>query len=558
MGTTAEKLTYLNTTKQNLKTVINTTGAGLTDESTFRSYANVLNDKILGAINGDVDLFEEYPKVSGNGTDLSLNGVVEGKMSITPQGVSSQDGEPTPTTPIPVNNVTGENSVVINSANLFNKDSGFRLGYINTSGTFVSATATACFNQYIPCQPNTNYTISFNKNISSLGAPVYYTINKTFLTRETALSSVSKRTFTTPENCYYIVIQFNADGSTMTQEKIDGLECQLVKGSTAPTTYVPHEEQNYQLSLGNIELNSTPDGTIRDGIIGSSDVSYNLFDGARKNVYFNNQKQFASGIADALTTNYIPASEGDIFTISTEQASSGIVIASFDENYNCLSRSAVGETSLKLTYTCPANTKYIIGSNFIGMTTNTTLVEGSEAKPYFPYGQVGMWYKREYIGKVVLDGSETWSISTTQDGNYRYHKENFIDAKNDIGYCTHFKIGNIADRNASGQINKFFVGSITPAPQTLQFVSDITTVANFKAFLQTQYNNNNPVTVYYEHIENVDNPITDTTLINQLNDIYNNAHSYNGVTNITTTYASGNEQMYLDIEALKNVWDTSL
>jgi hypothetical protein len=52
--------------------------------------------------------------------------------------------------------------------------------------------------------------------------------------------------------------------------------------------------------------------------------------------------------------------------------------------------------------------------------------------------------------------------------------------------------------------------------------------------------------------------ITDTTLINQLNDIYNNAHSYNGVTNITTTYASGNEQMYLDIEALKNVWDTSL
>lgn len=32
---------------------------------------------------------------------------------------------------------------------------------------------------------------------------------------------------------------------------------------------------------------------------------------------------------------------------------------------------------------------------------------------------------------------------------------------------------------------------------------------------------------------------------------------YNGVTNITTTYEDGNEQMYLDIEALKNVWEVT-
>lgn len=309
MGTTAEKLTYLNTTKQNLKTVINTTGAGLTDESTFRSYANVLNDKILGAINGDVDLFEEYPKVSGNGTDLSLNGVVEGKMTITPQGVSSQDGEPTPTTPVPVKSVTGENVLKIS----------------------------------------------------------------------------------------------NSDNS---------------------------ESQTYPISLGNIELCSTPDGTIRDYI----------------------------------------------------------------------------------------------------------------------YGTPNNWYKREYIGKIVLDGSEDWGYRPNYTGADRFVANVFPSnlTISHSGYSNYFEVKTntsftypyIDINNSQAVVNFSEKGT--------------TTLEQFKAWLSTH----NTI-VYYSKLEYTDIPITDTTLINQLNDIYENAHSYNGVTNITTTYEEGNEQMYLDIEALKNVWEVT-
>ena len=82
--------------------------------------------------------------------------------------------------------------------------------------------------------------------------------------------------------------------------------------------------------------------------------------------------------------------------------------------------------------------------------------------------------------------------------------------------------------------------------------NDFSTLADFKAWLSTHN-----TTIYYPLAEYTDIPITDTTLISQLNDIYNNAHSYNGVTNITTTYEDGNEQMYLDIEALKNVWEVT-
>ena len=254
MGTISEKLTYLNETKTKLKNVINYAGANITND-TFRSYPEKLYNEFVDFVtNGTDSLYNSLPKVTGEGTELTLNNTANGILKLDFKGNTSQDGEPTPENQQQIHVGTGDNDVKIENRNLFDKDSSFRLGYINTSGTFVNATATACFNQYIPCQPNTNYIISFNKNINSLGAPVYYTINKTFLSRETAVSSVSKRTFTTPENCYYMVIQFNADGLTMTQEKIDDLDCQLVKGSTAPSEYIPHQEQNYRVSLGTLEL----------------------------------------------------------------------------------------------------------------------------------------------------------------------------------------------------------------------------------------------------------------------------------------------------------------
>ena len=89
MSTVSDKLTYLNGTKQNLKEVINATGGNLTNESTFRSYANVLNQKLLGAINGEVDLYDEYPKVIGEGTDFILN-TEKGKINTILKGNSSQ------------------------------------------------------------------------------------------------------------------------------------------------------------------------------------------------------------------------------------------------------------------------------------------------------------------------------------------------------------------------------------------------------------------------------------------------------------------------------------
>lgn len=50
MGTIAEKLSYLNETKELIKEALNNLGAEIQNEDTFRSYVTKINE-----------LYEEYP-----------------------------------------------------------------------------------------------------------------------------------------------------------------------------------------------------------------------------------------------------------------------------------------------------------------------------------------------------------------------------------------------------------------------------------------------------------------------------------------------------------------
>lgn len=333
-------------------------------------------------------LVNQMPTVSGQGTDLSLQDVLNYRlMKFLPQGSSSQDGEPTPTTPISVKSVTGENSLVISNVNLF--DDELENGGLNSDGLNQVTPQRVRTKGYLLALPNTTYIVPIKKYNTSKGSLQlninYYNAND-FTTPRIGSSGWhgNNYSFTTPEGCKFIRILLQISNQTITTDDIS--EVMLVKGSTAPSTYVEHEEQNYQLSLGNIKLNSSPDGTVRDEIIGS-----------------------------------------------------------------------------------PNN-----------------------------------WFKREYIGKTTdVSGSTSITIN---------------DMVSDSGFYSYY----------GGTLNG----------KTITYASAISGTN----------------TILYQKSQYTDIPITDTTLISQLNDIYNNAHSYNGVTNITTTYEDGNEQMYLDIDVLKNVW----
>lgn len=167
-------------------------------------------------------------------------------------------------------------------------------------------------------------------------------------------------------------------------------------------------------------------------------------------------------------------------------------------------------------------------------------------------GSPNNWVKREYIGKVVFDGSEdSWVASSLVVSGFKSYyipiAPDWQGTNDWLLICSHFKQRPYNDWTTLVADN--FVES---AGRNVGFRIDESLASDLAAWKNWLSNNN--VKLYYQLKTYQDIPITDTTLINQLNDIYNNAHSYNGVTNITTTYEDGNEQMYLDIEALKNVW----
>lgn len=103
----SDKLTYLNTTKTLIREGLNNLGAGLTSNDTFRSYVNVLND-----------LYDYLPKVTGSGTNVTLNDTKKGLMKITlDPSELSQSSTPSPSSPQDIHTISGDNTISVKDGN---------------------------------------------------------------------------------------------------------------------------------------------------------------------------------------------------------------------------------------------------------------------------------------------------------------------------------------------------------------------------------------------------------------------------------------------------------
>lgn len=79
MSTTLNKLEYLDETKSQIKTALNQFGSGITDSDTFRSYVSKIND-----------IYDNWEKVTGEGTDITLNNTKASKLALSPKGNITQ------------------------------------------------------------------------------------------------------------------------------------------------------------------------------------------------------------------------------------------------------------------------------------------------------------------------------------------------------------------------------------------------------------------------------------------------------------------------------------
>ena len=179
--------------------------------------------------------------------------------------------------------------------------------------------------------------------------------------------------------------------------------------------------------------------------------------------------------------------------------------------------------------------KYQEQSITLSLPTGMELCKIGNYQDYI-YKNENKWYKHKTIGKIVFDGTENFSIYTTTSGDYvyAYGVTNYNRVDQIICKCTHFT----ADKNSGYSILTngkchFRYNANDEITWFYMCTNQQTTTTDFKSWLTGQYANGTPVTVYYQLAEAVEEEITDTTLLTQLETLLN-ANSYEGTTYITS------------------------
>jgi hypothetical protein len=186
------------------------------------------------------------------------------------------------------------------------------------------------------------------------------------------------------------------------------------------------------------------------------------------------------------------------------------------------------------------------GTTYTNYKIRFQIEQNSQATTYEPYGKV--WYITKNIGKVVLNGSETWTRLGTGTTPYKYYtnKSEFVGLPTTTGaLSTHFKFDGVTSSSNVYRVFYFNMSSgQTTANGNITFTTpDITSKDNFVTWLTS-----NNVKVLYTLKTPIYEVITNTTLIEQLETL-RKAKSKNGTTNIVIT--SQDLAMLMDVSVIK-------
>lgn len=257
---------------------------------------------------------------------------------------------------------------------------------------------------------------------------------------------------------------------------------------------------------------------------------------------------------------YLPCTSGETYIISGLKTYSNTQIVQCNSNKQFILNLVTRNTE-DTEYTITATQNGYIGISFVwsasaskGSEIDTINIKKAGIDPielckigkyqdYF-YKSGSKWYLHKRIKKRVFNGSESWATAkNTSPYVYNLYIADYLRVEENIIIDTHFQ----------SVINGTY-GSMTDGQIKFRYYSDTsnllyicTTVAQTLADFKTWLSNNN-VTIYYVLKEPIITEITDTTLINQLEAIYN-APLYKQ-TNITQT--NNDLPMVLDITACKD------
>ena len=212
------------------------------------------------------------PTKNASGTSFVLNDMVNCEIKeISLKGDTLQDGTPTPDSPVAIQSVTGNQEINVFGKNYFDKTNpNVKNIYIDSTNYKIGNLANAR-SIYVPCRPNTNYTVS------KIATPRFM-VGLTDVIPENNVTclgiirddSATSLTITGNANAKYLVIFLtNAYDSNTWQNILNSI--QIEEGNSA-TSYEQYSGTTFPISLGNIELNKI--GDYQDKIYKNNDKWY--------------------------------------------------------------------------------------------------------------------------------------------------------------------------------------------------------------------------------------------------------------------------------------------
>lgn len=491
--------------------------------------------------------------------------------SFSLKGNTEQSGTPTPSAPVAVKTVTGENVVKITGKNLVypeprgSASNGLTAAYNADSGNItISGTATTTWSiPFATVQqplPAGTYTLKQFGTLTTgtLGMNFNYVDGTASGDKRTNASTLTVTfTLTKPVLSCYVFVGGLSNGAAVSGT----VQLQLEKGSTA-TDFEPYQEQSYEVNLGKNLFDKDNDVLSTRCYLSGNTASTQL-----------------TTITDAAIsrTLLVRLEEGQTYTIQKKASGrfrfgfTTTATPAFNTNGVITSRLANADTSSSVTFTVPTGSPYFVCNFFSNdqaadvqngydVIVNSIQIEkGSTATDYaeyftpielcklggyqdYIYKSGDKWYVHKEVGKYIFDGSESFTSDGSYNNIYQYR-------------WTDSSVISATDQNTVFVISDKFKGVAYTGSWTLDFTvtqrannpalrfmtSTSSSISDFKTWLASSN-----TTVYYVLATPAEGEITNAALIEQLEAILA-GHTYAGINNITTTIAAGNAQGELEI-----------
>ena len=346
--------------------------------------------------------------------------IVEGTTVGDYEKYTGGKAAPNPDYPQEVHTITGNNEVKIVNKNLLKNTATTKTvagitftknedGSLTLNGTSTGFGQMTLYSSASEClfSENTAYTFYSGQSSKNLFVYAYEYYNNTW-NQKLDTAKIGAYTPTGQALGQRFDLAFSS-GISFSNETIYPM---IVKGSYTLETvgdYVPHKEQTYPITLGNLEYCKIGDYEA-DFVQGNGTQ---LFDKSTITT-----GKYIDGSGNLIDDNsnfagdYIQIDNTKSYYINADSQSAKR-IAYYDSTKTFISRELISTYGGSITI--PNNAKFVRLSCYNVDLESLMFNEGTTALPYSPYGK-GKWYLKKNIGKIVLDGTNN-AVSYLRLGN---------------------------------------------------------------------------------------------------------------------------------------------